>query len=532
MNRIGVLLVTAFLLVPVAVPADQVSCELAKRIASDGAVSDLFGSSVSISGEFGLVGAWRDDDNGTDSGSVYVYHRDGIEWVEETKLTASDGAADDHFGGPNALFGNIALVGSGRDDDNGTDSGSAYIFRFDGSGWVEEAKLTASDGSAGDFFGINVSLFGDTALIGAMGDDDNGTDSGSAYIFKYDGNTWVEEAKLTAADGAAGDSFGSRGSLSGDTALIGAMNDDDNGTDSGSVYVFRHDGSGWVEEAKLTAADGAAADGFGNQISLSSDIALIAATWDDDNGPDSGSAYVFRYDGGGWVEEAKLTAAGAAAGDWFGMSTSISGDLALVGIRYDDDRAHDAGSVRIFKYDGSGWNEEAQLLASDGQADDHFGHSVALSGDIVMVGARDDDDNGSYSGSVYFFGVSAIECGTIFAELQCEPQAGVVPFQTNMNVRIFNNYNGWSRIISGRLDVTLASGRSFPDWRAGYFNVAAGSGIQTRWNTTIPALGFTIGSNVFTLVVEDVTSAPYNQPPYPPAGDTATATCTVTGFAP
>ncbi len=532
MNRIGVLIIALSLMLPVAMPADQLTCELAKRIASDGAVSDLFGSSVSISGDFGLVGAWRDDDNGTDSGSVYVYHRDGSDWVEETKLTASDGAADDHFGGPNSLFGDIALVGSGRDDDNGTDSGSAYIFRFDGSGWVEEAKLTASDGAAGDSFGINVSLFGDTALIGAMDDDDNGTDSGSAYIFKYDGNTWVEEAKLTASDGAAGDSFGGRVSLSGDTALIGAMNDDDNGTDSGSAYVFRYDGSGWIEGAKLIASDGAAADGFGNQISLSSDVALIAATWDDDNGTDSGSAYVFRYDGSGWVEETKLTAAGAAAGDWFGMSVFISGDIALVGIRYDDDRAHDAGSVRIFKYDGSGWNEEAQLLASDGQADDHFGHSVSLSGDIAMVGARDDDDNGSYSGSVYFFGVSVIECGIIFAELQCEPQSGVVPFQTNMRVRIFNNYSGWSRVIAGRLDVTLAGGQSFPDWRAGYFNVAAGISIETRWNTTIPELYSMIGDNVFTLMAEDVTPAPYNQPPYPPAGDTDTATCTVTGLAP
>ena len=148
--------------------------------------------------------------------------------------------------------------GPTRDDDNGVDSGSAYVFRYDGSDWVEEAKLTASDGAADDYFGGSVAISGDTAVVGAVCDDDNGRNSGSAYVFRYDGSDWAEEAKLTASDGAAYDYFGCSVAVSGDTAVVGASDDDDNGLDSGSAYVFRYDGSDWTEEAKLTASDGAA----------------------------------------------------------------------------------------------------------------------------------------------------------------------------------------------------------------------------------------------------------------------------------
>jgi len=531
MSRIGALIIAVTLVLSAVASADQVPCELAKRIASDGATSDLFGSAVSISGDVALVGAWRDDDNGTDSGSGYVFRYNGSEWVEEAKLTASDGAAGDYFG-YGVISDDIALVGAWRDDDNGTDSGSGYVFRYNGSEWVEEAKLTASDGEAEDVFGLRVGLSGETAIFGALYDDDNGADSGAAYIFRYNGSGWVEEAKLTASDGAAGDEFGKRVDIHGDVVLVAAPSDDDNGADSGAAYIFRYDGSEWVEEAKLNSSDGAAEDVFGNEISLHSDIALIAAPFDDDNGTDSGSAYLFRYDGSGWVEEAKLTAAGGEAGDWFGMSTVISDDAALVGVRYDDDTANEAGSVRVFKYDGSGWNEEAQLLASDGQALDHFGHSVSLSGDIAMVGARDDDDNGSYSGSVYFFGLSDEACSiTVDAELTCVPLSGTVPFDTTITVTLTNNCAAQARRIAGHVDVTLANGEHYSNYKAGYTNVFPGVSKVFAWPQTL-SNGSSTGANVAVLVVEDVTPAPYNLPPYPPAGDTATASCTVTGIAP
>jgi RHS repeat-associated protein len=380
-----------------------------KLTASDGAASDFFGRSVAISGDTAVVGAYRDDDNGSDSGSAYIYVRDGSgNWNQQAKVTASDGAANDWFGWSVAISGDTAVVGAFQDDDNGTDSGSAYIYVQDGNGnWNQQAKLTASDGVAGDLFGWSVAISGDTAIVGANGDDDNGTDSGSAYIHVRDSSgNWNQQAKLTASDGAASDFFGRSVAISGDTAVAGAYFDDDNGSNSGSAYVYVRDGSGnWNQQAKLTASDGAANDWFGHSVAISGDTAVVGAYFDDDNGSNSGSAYIFVRDGNGnWNQQAKLTASDGAASDWFGFSVAIRGDTAVGGSRLDDDNGTGSGSAYIYVRDGNGdWNQQAKLTASDGAASDNFGHSVAISGDTIAVGASQDDDNGSDSGSAYIF---------------------------------------------------------------------------------------------------------------------------------
>jgi len=382
--------------------------EEAKLAASDGAAGDYFGVSVAVSGDTAVVGAEGDEDNGYYSGSAYVFRYDGSDWVEEAKLTASDGAANDSFGYSVAVSGDTAVAGASKDytdDDTGfwLYHGSAYVFRYDGSDWVEEAKLTASDRAWFHYFGVSVAVSGDTAVVGAEGDEDNGYHSGSAYVFRYDGSDWVEEAKLTASDGASFDYFGRSVAVSGDTAVVGAQYYRANGWDSGSAYVFRYDGSDWVEEAKLTASDGAAGDRFGAPVAISGDTAVVGAHYDDDNGSDSGSAYVFRYDGSDWVEEAKLTASDGAVRDYFGRSVAVSGDTAVVGSFFDDDHGAESGSAYLFRYDGSDWVEEVKLTASDGAVRDYFGRSVAVSGDTAVVGAEGDDDNGSGSGSAYVF---------------------------------------------------------------------------------------------------------------------------------
>ena len=191
------------------------------------------------------------------------------------------------------MCGDTAVVGAEGDDDNGAYSGSAYVFVRSGSVWTEEAKLTASDGAAVDYFGVSVSVSGDTAVVGAWSGDGIVADSGSAYVFVRSGTTWSEQAELTASDGAADDWFGFAVSVSGDTAVVGADYDDDNGMNSGSAYVFVRSGTTWTEQAKLTASDGAATDVFGRSVSVSGDAAVLGARLDDDNGTDSGSAYVF-----------------------------------------------------------------------------------------------------------------------------------------------------------------------------------------------------------------------------------------------
>ncbi|GIV57334.1 MAG: hypothetical protein KatS3mg042_0247 [Rhodothermaceae bacterium] len=377
--------------------------EVAKLTASDGAAEDWLGSSVSIDGNRALVGAIYDDDNGSNSGAAYVFEWNGSAWTQVAKLTASDGAALNYFGDSVSLSGDRALVGASGNNANGINSGAAYVFEWDGSNWTQVAKLTASDGAAGDVFGQSVSLSGDRALVGAWRDDDNGGDSGSAYVYEWDGSNWAQVAKLTASDGAAGDVFGQSVSLSGDRALVGAYLDDDNGSASGSAYVFEWDGSAWTQVAKLTASDGAESDNFGDSVSIDGDRALIGAPYDNDNGSASGAAYVFEWDGSAWTQVAKLTASDGAAGDLFSRSVSLSGDRALIGAILDDDNGTDSGSAYVFEWDGSTWAQVAKLTASDGAAGDLFSRSVSLSGDRALIGAYLDDDNGSASGSAYVF---------------------------------------------------------------------------------------------------------------------------------
>jgi len=210
----------------------------------------------------------------------------------------------------------------------------------------------------------------------------------------------TQQAKLLASDGAGGDLFGWSVSVSGDTAVIGAWWDDDSGTNSGSAYVFRFNGWSWVQQAKLLPSDGAAGDDFGLSVSVSGDTAVIGARFDDDNDPNSGSAYVFRYSGSSWVQQAKLLAADGAAGDNFGLSVSVSGDTAVIGAPQDDDYL---GSGYVFRLNGLSWIQEAKLLGDDGPGYDHLGCSVSVSGDTTLVGAP-----GVFGlGSAYVFGPCA-----------------------------------------------------------------------------------------------------------------------------
>jgi len=377
--------------------------EKQKLLASDGAAGDQFGGFISLSGDTVIIGANLDVDNGADSGSAYVFTRTGTTWTPQQKLLASDGAAGDNFGISVSVDGDTALIGAWYDDDNGVDSGSVYIFTRTGTTWTQQQKLLASDGAAEDQFGWWVLLAGDTAFIGAPGDADNGVGSGSTYVFTRTGSTWTQQQKLLASDGVAGDSFGSSIAKDGDTVLIGADWDDDNGVDSGSVYVFTLVGTTWTQQQKLLASDGIGGAYFGVSVSLSGDIALIGASRDDDNGVYSGSAYVFTRTGTTWTQQTKLLASDGAAGDRFAVSVDLSGDTALIGSWMDDDSGSNSGSAYVFTRTGTNWFQQQKLHASDSAAEDMFGCNVLLSDDIAFIGAWLDDDNGVDSGSVYVF---------------------------------------------------------------------------------------------------------------------------------
>jgi hypothetical protein len=334
----------------------------------------------------------------TSNGIPQFYSRGN--WTEEEKLLASDGQEGDNFGCYVSLSGDTALVGAWLDGDNGYHSGSAYVFIRNGTTWVQQAKLLPSDGKEEDLFGWSVSLDNDTALIGAYWDDENGDKSGSAYVFTRIGTTWAQQAKLFTLDGATMDYFGYSVSLSGDTALISAPLDDVNGDASGSAYIFTRTGTTWTQQAKLIAADGAIGDNFGIRVFLAGDTALIGASADDDV---RGSAYVFTRTSNTWTQQAKLLASDGQSDDFFGWFVSLSDDTALIGAPGDSDYGDSSGSAYVFTRTGTTWTQQQKLLPSDGYTWDYFGYAVTLSGDTAIVSAPQDDDKGEDSGSAYVF---------------------------------------------------------------------------------------------------------------------------------
>jgi hypothetical protein len=302
--------------------------EIADINLSDGAVNDHFGISVAISDTAIVVGAYRSGD----SGSVYIYDINGN---YQTKITPPDGAVSDHFGNAVAISDTAIVVGAYYDDDSGNASGSAYIYDINGN---YQTKITAPDGAANDIFGNAVAI-SDTAIVVGAYKDDN--DSGSAYIYDINGNY---QTKITAPDRATGDSFGNAVAIS-DTAIVLAayIDDNDSGTNSGSAYIYDINGN---YQTKITPPDGAVNGYFGTSVAISDTAIVVGAKFDDDNGSHSGSAYIYDINGN---YQTKITAPDGADYDYFGNAVAISDTAIVVGAYYDDDKGNDSGSAYIWK---------------------------------------------------------------------------------------------------------------------------------------------------------------------------------------
>ncbi len=448
---------------------------------------DYFGFKVALSGDTLAVSAHREDsaatgfdgdptdDSAEDSGAVYVFRRNGTSWAQEAYLKASNTDADDRFGYSVALFGDTLAVGAyhedsaatgineEQDDNTATDSGAVYVFRHNGTNWVQEAYLKASNTDAGDNFGFSLALSGDTLAVGAYHEDSAATginddqadnaasDSGAVYVFQRSGTNWVQEAYLKPSNTDAGDSFGSRVALSGDSLAVSASSedssatgvdgnqDDNSASDSGAVYLFRRSGTSWAQEAYLKASNTDAEDYFGSHMFLSGDSLAVSAGGEDsaatgvdgdqndNSASDSGAVYVFRRSDTSWAQMAYLKASNTDAYDTFGSSVALAGDSLAVGAFFEDstatgtdgdqsdDSAKDSGAVYVFQHNGTSWAQVAYLKASNTDGNDLFGASVALSDDALAVSAlfegsaatgfdgNQDDNSLPLSGAVYIF---------------------------------------------------------------------------------------------------------------------------------
>ena len=348
--------------------------------------------SVAVSGDIVVVGAHRDDDNGRESGSAYVFEASTGNLVH--KLTAPDGEEFDQFGYSVAMSEDTVVVGAHRDDLDTPlhifAQGSAYVFEALTGNLVH--KLTAPDGGTNDNLGTSVAVSGDTIVVGALGGGDI-LFAGAAYVFEASTGNLLH--KLIAPDDSVRDNFGESVAVSADTVVVGAWGDDDNGSQSGAAYVFEASTGNLVH--KLTAPDSERFDWFGRSVAVSEDTVVVGAWLDDVNGDGlrEGSAYVFEASTGSLVH--KLTAPDGEQNDLFGRSVALSGNTVAIGaVNGDDDNAGHKGVAYVFE--ASTGDFVQKLTAPDLPA--NFGNSVAASGDTVAVGEPGDN---SGLGAAYVF---------------------------------------------------------------------------------------------------------------------------------
>lgn len=377
----------------------QISTDaVARVVASDAASGDRFGFSVSVSGDRAIVGAYSDDSG---QGAAYVFVYDGTSWVHQAKLTASDGSEGDAFGTAVAILGDRAVVTTNR-----SSGSAAYVFVF-GTVWTQQAKLIPLDGGGGERFGSSVSISGDRVLVGAS--SGQGNSRGAAYVFAFDGTSWSQQQKLTVSGGSPGDYFGYDVSISGDRALVGAYG---SSAERGAAYVFDYTGTSWVQRARLFPTDLIPGDRFGISVSVTGDRALIGADEGGVGGSAGGKAYVFALEGTSWSQQQKLTASDRPPNfidrrdDRFGVSVALSGDEALIGATFAPSAADETGAAYQFAFDGTSWTELAKLTASDGARDDRYGNAVSLSVGAAIVGAWGDDGG---TGSATLYGTPEVE---------------------------------------------------------------------------------------------------------------------------
>jgi hypothetical protein len=439
--------------------------------------NDHFGLAIAISGDTMVVGAQDESSNQTtitngttasvdnaaaSAGAAYVFRRSGTTWVQEAYLKAPNAGAGDSFGESVAIDGDTVVVGASSEASNQTtitngttasadnslaNAGASYVFKRTGTAWAQEAYLKAPNVGASDRFGYSVAISGDSVVVGAYGEasnqttitngttasaDDSLADAGAAYVFKRTGTAWAQQAYLKAPNAGAGDLFGFSVAISGDTVVVGAVDEasnqttitngatasaDDSAASAGAAYVFKRSGVNWTQEAYLKAPNAGAGDHFGESVAIAGDTVVIGAIGEassqtsitngttasaNNAAASAGAAYVFVRSGTTWSQQAYLKAPNAEADDYFGMSVAASGDLVVVGAPREssnrttiingtsgsgDNSASWAGAAYVFKRTGTTWAQQAYLKAPNAESNDYFGVSVAASGSTVVVGA-------------------------------------------------------------------------------------------------------------------------------------------------
>ncbi|HEY0632580.1 MAG TPA: FG-GAP repeat protein [Thermoleophilaceae bacterium] len=458
----------------------------AELTARDGAPTQILGTSVAISGDTMVVAAPMHSGPQTQRGAAYVFQRTASGWADATQvavLTLSDGQGGRI--GPVAISGDTIAVGV-DDQKVGAHAGqgAVYVFVKPPSGWSdahETAELTASDGQANDQLGASVAISGDTIAAGApSAQAGKAGHEGQAYVFVKPSGGWkdgTQTARPFASDGTPGSRFSASIAISGDVLVVGAPDHTVGQSQlQGSAYVFVKPGAGWIdaiESAQLTASGGAAGDRFGRSVAIAGDTVAIGAP---NRQSSKGAAYVFVKPPAGWTgnpaQAAELTASGGEKLDAFGVSVAVSGDTVVAGSSQEGmDAVPKPGLAYVFVKPGATWADSTQaqeLRPADSASSDGFGDSVAMDGNVAVVGApaRKVGTN-ELQGAAYVFGVPP-------SIAIARPSAGEVFTQ--------------GQVVTASYACTAAAGATIASCNG---PVAAGAPIDTR---TLGTHAFAVGA--------------------------------------
>ena len=364
----------------------------------------FFGRFVALQDNFAFISAYQDFENGSSSGSLYIYKKHGNLFVQNQKLFPDDGGVEEYFGYSLASYGNWIITGAHHDSDFGASSGKAYILKRNQQGLYDFFQiLTAPDAAEADEFGKTVDIYGEYAVSCSYLDDDSFTNSGSVYVYKYNGTKWKFFQKLQAENPVDHAQFGLALNIFKNKLIIGAPYTKNNNEPEGRAYVFELNNEKWEQTEILFPVELDKNDEFGITVKITDNHAFVSALKDDDMGKNSGAVYVYEKLDNNWNLQQKLIAPDGEAGDGFGIEIEPYNDYIYIGSYFDNDNGENSGSVYIFKSENNNWKYYSKFLPGDSDESDAFGASISCSENEILVGAYSDDDNGFFSGATYLF---------------------------------------------------------------------------------------------------------------------------------
>ncbi len=484
-----ILLITLFFCCCIGTNAQSL-LQLERITANDAAKIDRFGEGVAFDGDWAVIAAAYDDkdQNGNgnipNAGSLYIYKREGNDWIFKQKLVANDRSENDFLGAEAvAISGDYIVAGTKVEDEdaNGAntieDAGSVYIFRRVGDTWVQQQKIVASDRAYRQYFGRKVVIENDLIVVGADGNDiegEQGRDVGAAYVFKRNGNVWSEQQKLMASVPVKDSYFGASVDISGNTIIIGSDKTDV----GGQTYVFDLEGEIWQEKQILTGLQ--AGDYSGRAISLSGDYIVTGAYLNgtDVNGENeitqAGAAYIYKKENGSWSYQQKIVASDRDLISRFGSAVAVSGDFIIVGSIYaktdqnGENPFDNAGAAYLFKNVNGTWEEQQKIAASSRHKGAVFSSFMSFSGEHAIIGAH--SENGNVTDT---FSSPTYSIGAVYTYLLCNTDTSVTSEESSLTANFTEEgatYQ-WLDCTNGNAIIEGATSQTFTPTQSGSYSV-------------------------------------------------------------